>query len=581
MNHRYLVLLEENRNGTRQDTHMARTAALQRQGMHCCLSTGGTRVFVSKGTPTLTIPDRGVLIGHLFADDATPVAPGHIGALESTPADLEKHLLDNYWGEYVLVLVSRNNLRGATILRDPSGGIACVYSITEAIGFITSHISIAENLGLYRRRTDWTYISRALEFTYLRTSRTGLLGVGELLPGCALEVRGSATSIRTSWSPWPFVVPSRRHRTVEEAAARIREAVATAVQTWAKIDGEILLELSGGLDSSIVAACLRGTGARVVCCTMVAPVAGTDERHYARQMAEHLGVELRTARISFDNIRFDFSPPADSVVPAMGILHYAADVAMAAAADENRVRSFFSGAGGDSVFCYLRGATPAADAFMECGFAAGAEAIADLVRLHQCPHLKATWLTLRKLLKGPKPPRRPNRSFLNPCVPPVVPEAHPWFAAPPGALPGDREKICDLAGSHSFAHGMARNAARPMRFPLLSQPVLEACLSVPSWMWISGGRDRSVARAAFADVLPADILHRRSKGTYVNYCGAVYARYKVQMLRFLSSGQLHARGLLDLEALTKFVTADSPPRDLSFFRVFELCMIENWIRRQA
>lgn len=120
-----------------------------------------------------------------------------------------------------------------------------------------------------------------------------------------------------------------------------------------------------------------------------------------------------------------------------------------------------------------------------------------------------------------------------------------------------------------------------MHFPLLAQPVVEACLKVPTWMWISGGRNRAVARDAFADLLPRGILDRRSKGSYTGYMAAVYARNKSGMRQFLEEGELCAHGLLDRSALAAFFARELAPRDLSFLRIFDLCTTENWVRHQA
>src|SRR3546814_15687375 len=57
-----------------------------------------------------------------------------------------------------------------------------------------------------------------------------------------------------------------------------------------------------------------------------------------------------------------------------------------------------------------------------------------------------------------------------------------------------------------------RSTAAPQITPLLSQPIVELCLSIPTWQWVRGGRDRAVARAAVADLLPALIAQRRTKG---------------------------------------------------------------------
>jgi asparagine synthase (glutamine-hydrolysing) len=117
--------------------------------------------------------------------------------------------------------------------------------------------------------------------------------------------------------------------------------------------------------------------------------------------------------------------------------------------------------------------------------------------------------------------------------------------------------------------------------PLLSQPVMEACLAAPSWMWISGGRNRAVARDAFSDLLPRDVLSRRSKGTFMSYLGAVYQKNKERMCDFLLTGHLQAHGLLDADAVRSRIESPLPPRDESFTRIFELCMAENWVRHQV
>src|SRR3546814_20474479 len=48
--------------------------------------------------------------------------------------------------------------------------------------------------------------------------------------------------------------------------------------------------------------------------------------------------------------------------------------------------------------------------------------------------------------------------------------------------------------------------------PLMSQPVIEACLSVPSWEACRGGSDRSFTRRAFTGDLPPTVIERRIKG---------------------------------------------------------------------
>src|SRR6185312_240696 len=171
--------------------------------------------------------------------------------------------------------------------------------------------------------------------------------------------------------------------------------------------------------------------------------------------------------------------------------------------------------GGDTVFGLLTNAAPAADAIRERGVVAGLSSIRDLSVLHQCTMWKAAKLTARKMMRAPKSASAPDRTFMNSSLAIGPAEAHPWFDAPKGALLGDWERIIDLASNQLFRDIVYRGKNCWIRMPLLSQPVVEACLRVPSWMSISGGHNRVAARTAFADVLPPDILNRRSKGSFV------------------------------------------------------------------
>lgn len=550
--------------------------ALAPTAMDCRISSTSLQLFVGKDTPTVSISGSGLIAGRIFSKSGQPISEelGFSGSIDQLIA----HLLENFWGEYVAIIVAETG--AVHVLRDPSGGVPCVYSIAGGSGFLTSDISIACELGIYKRGVDWDVVSHFLAFPYLRMSRSGLTEVNELLPGCRLDCNGTCAEARAAWSPWRYLSSEERHKDRNEAAAGIRSAVSCVVNAWADIDGPVVMELSGGLDSSIVAACLSSHGRRVTFCTLVMPVAGTDERHYAQLLADQAGRALQSVDVGLSDASFDFPYPPRSVVPAIGILQHAVNEAWKAAGTKYDVAGFYSGAGGDSVFCYLKTASPAADAFLERGVAAGIKAMRDLSALHQCTVWKAARLTLRKLTKRSEITWKCDHSFLRSSHVTDATMSHPWLDAPADALPGDREKVMSLAGTQLFRDATPRGEGRFVRFPLLSQPALEACLKVPTWMWIEGGRNRAVARDAFSDVLPDGILHRRSKGSYMSYMAAVYLHNRDGMRDFLAEGHLRSRDLLDWPALEKYLAADLAPRDLSFVRILDLCMVENWLRSQ-
>ncbi|NII09472.1 asparagine synthase C-terminal domain-containing protein [Oleiagrimonas sp. C23AA] len=575
MSHRYIAL-------TDKAFGHQHAGALALQHLSNRGQVGHMIVFAARETPVLTLPDGGLLLGEIYDRHGRPVANPMDLPTAPTPAHLRQQLLEQFWGEYLLFQPVESSSAGFTVMRDPSGGLACVYRLREGHGFITGDLALASELGLHKDHIDWEFVRHNVRHPHMKISRTGLVGVRELLPGCLLAVDAETTTTQVAWSPWRFVAEAQRQTEPTSAALMLREAITTAVHAMAETDRRLLLELSGGLDSSIVGGCLLNVGAHVDCCTVTTPLPGADEREYASLIARQLGIELLQHPLSFADADIGFELPAHSPRPAAWALGRAVAHAMDHAAETQGVHSLFSGGGGDSVFCYLHSAAPAADALRIKGLAEGGKAIVNLSRLHGCTVAKATRLTLRKLCRQPKAPYESHPRFLadaNESLPPL--ELHPWFDAPPRALHGDRERIFDLAGNQLFRDGTLRAAGRRVRFPLLSQPVMEACLRIPSWMWITQGHNRAMARAAFANQLPPAVLHRRSKGTFMNYTFAVYRKNTQAIGRFLLDGQLSAHGLLDTQALHQFLHSPLPALDRTFMRVFDLCMIENWARNHA
>jgi len=555
--------------------------AIRSAGLEARVTSGRFELFAGPDTPTIQLSNGAILIGHVFGRDGTPASEDLQKRAFPDDAQLRAHLVDNYWGDYLLIQTGIREASKLTIMRDPSGGVPCIYSLEGSAGFFTSDIGLAAGYRLYRKQIDWDYIATCLRYPHMKAERTALTGVRELLPGTTLTASGTGHSTELNWRPWDFVERRHRYASRRDAEAGVRHAVLSAVRAWAQLDRSVLLEMSGGLDSSIIATCLHQAGARVVCYTLVTPVPGADERQYAWLVSNAIGFGLHTEVLEFDDARFNFNLPSATVSPRIGSLQYAIDSVMGAAGARHDVTSFFTGAGGDTVFSYLTNATPAADAFRAQGPSAGWAAIRDLCTLHQCTVWTAGWLTLKKLMQAPRPPRSPRGAFINPAGQQAVQDSHPWFTPPGDMLPGDLERVFGLAGTQAYRDMAPRGSDRWIRMPLLSQPVMEACLRAPSWMWINGGRNRAIARAAFADMLPAEILTRRSKGNFVSYLGGFYRRNRNDIRHFILGGQLRRRGLLDDAALDRFLRQDGlPTRDRLFLEVLDLCMIENWVRQQ-
>jgi asparagine synthase (glutamine-hydrolysing) len=351
------------------------------------------------------------------------------------------------------------------------------------------------------------------------------------------------------------------------------------VEALAPTNGSILLELSGGLDSSILAAALSGCPAATSALNLVTPGPEGDERHYARATAQRTGLPLEEQFVPAD---VDLTTPTDrrTARPGIPAILRVADRQFMHAGKARDIDAFFSGTGGDCVFASPSSAAPAADALREFGPGRRfVRAVRDVARIHRASVWGAGRMAWRQAHQPPLHAIWPkDTTFLDLEALPSGPEFHPWLVEPADALPGRRSHIRAIIASLAHLDGYARHSVAPSIFPLLSQPVIEACLRIPTWMWIEGGRDRAVVRAAFRDALPREVLERRTKGGMDAYCLRNYEHNRARLVPYLLDGHLAAAGLLALDELEAFLAKPVGRRDDRFYRLLPIIDTESWLR---
>src|SRR5690606_8440727 len=129
---------------------------------------------------------------------------------------------------------------------------------------------------------------------------------------------------------------------------------------------------------------------------------------------------------------------------------------------------------------------------------------------------------------------------------------------------------------YNYLEGHARAEFAPILSPLLSQSVVECCLAIPAWQWCEGGRNRAVAREAYADRLPRMVIERRSKGSFDGFCTALLEANRGLVRAMLLEGRLAREGLLDRTAVA--AALDQPfPLAESVARLLALVDVESWL----
>jgi asparagine synthase (glutamine-hydrolysing) len=526
--------------------------------------------------PVIALPSgRGYVLGDLFRQDET----GPIGELpRSIAASGGRVLVDFYWGRYVALI---EDAPGAPveILRDPSGAIECVHARVGGALLVTSDVGFATRVGLLRPQVDWDFAAHFLAYPHLPLARTGLIGLRSTRPGCCDAVSNNDLRTLVYWTPWRYAASERRLTSLQAAGEQLRDRVASTVDALARPFQSILLELSGGLDSSIVAAALAAAARKPAALNIATEGPEGDERHHARAVADRLALRLFDRTVSLaEPVDLRRSPAAGSPRPGVHAAVQLWDRAVLAAARDGDHDACFSGTGGDNVFCSLATAAPVADRAMAAGFGPGTMAtIADVAAVHGCTLWTAIRLAIRQLRRARRVPGWPHDPrFLARDAIPMAAEPHPWLDEPAGSLPGTRAHIRSIMVAQAHMHGSERQRFVPLVLPLLAQPVMELCLAIPTWLWVAEGRERAVARHAFAGALPDTIVRRRTKGTMTAYCGEIFLRNRPVLRELLLDGGLAREGIVDRAAAEAALAAPGPLRGDDYFRLLAMADVEAW-----
>jgi len=538
-------------------------------------------------SPTLTVlarPDiphvllaggTGLVLGWLFSRaDSAPIAAQSAPVLDHPPAAF----VDAVWGGY---LALRTRHAAAEVLRDPSGTMPCYHAALDDVHLLAADPRLLVELGLAEKEIDWTIVRQALVYRDLRPAQTALRGIKEIQPGVAARVLPPGLVTECAWSPWSFTERAREIADAGAAVCAVRHAVSLAVGGWSRSFQHPMVEISGGLDSAIVAAVLASTSPRRTGVTFRPVVGDTDETPYARTIAAHLDIDLRTLDPDITAIDMALSASRDLARPNARSFAQALDRPERRLAEQVGADAYFSGGGGDNVFSYLRSLAPVVDRIRREGVGRGAfDTIADIAELGETSLWTVMARTARRLLRR-RPPTfwTTDPSFLLPeaIADLPAPAGHPWLPVPAGELPGKRAQVLSLIRVQNHLDAHDRRAHAPILFPLLSQPVMEACLAVPSWLWCAGGRNRAIARTAFADLLPATVVARQSKGAFDSLCVQVLRTHRRIVSEQLLSGRLARRGLLDRAAIERVLDAPVPDgRDV--VRLLMLADVEAWVR---
>jgi len=544
---------------------------------------------------TVWVVQNGEIYNHLELRKLL-IAAGHSF---NTQSDTEV-LVHGYeeWGED---LVGRLNGMFAFAIHDPGRGV--VFLARDRMGIKPLHYAIDGDRLVFaselkallrdpalRKGIDPAALDDYLAYEFVPSPGSIVRGIKKLEPGHTLtwSVADSTHKVRRYWSP-QLNLGGADGRDIDEECDRLRAVLRESVRNELISDVPLGVFLSGGIDSSAVAAMMTQLGGEVKSFSVGFADRSFDESAHARLVAKHLGTEHHELTLE-PGMLLDLVPRLPdlldeplgdaSIIPTYLLSEFT----------RRHVKVALGGDGGDELFAGY----PTLQAHRLAGY-----------------YLKAPRL-LREGLVEPVvrslPVSRGNLSFdfrakrfVSGAAYSTAERHQRWMGS------FDREGRAALLGRDSRSQGgdvadgdplnqvllldmrlylendilvkldrASMMASLEGRVPLLNNDFVEYATHLPLNMKLRGLRSKFLLKRALQGILPDSILNRPKKGFGVPIAHWFRGPLKEQMLSVLSPDRIAREGFFDPGGVRRLIDDHLAGRHDNRKQLWTLFAFEMW-----
>ena len=479
------------------------------------------------------------------------------------------------------------------LARDRMGEKPLYYTFVDGALVFASELRALLAYPGVRRRLDLRGLARYLAFDYIPDPHAILEDVAKLPPGHSLTVNGGKARTQRYWE-----IPFAPDETLDEAGwcAEIRGRLDDAVRLRLHSDVPVGCFLSGGIDSTAIAATAarQHTGIRTF--SVGYAEAAYDERRFARLVATRYGTRHEELVVTADDARVvlgDLGGLLDEPLADMSFV----PLYLLSRAARRSVTVALSGDGGDELFAgypsmgadwwhqrFARLPGPARAAFRWAveSLPGAPEPLRDFVRA--LPHRPEA---RNQPLVGGLPPER-HAGLLSPGVLAALAGFDPYTdidAAAASCASDDPtarliHRYCKLylAGQNLVNADRASMAVSlELRAPFLDHTFVEFTGRIPSRLKLRGlGSLKRLLKRAVADRLPPEILARGKHGFGVPFGEWFRGPLAPTLREILSPDRIRAVGLFDAAVVVRLVDEHVAGAGSHRKLLWSLAAFEQW-----
>lgn len=459
-----------------------------------------------------------------------------------------------------------NSLQGSLFAcRDPLGSLPFVYSVrSDQIAFASDMETMLEGFELPRVLNGDVltacYVAKTCSFTPGETLFRGILS---LPPGHYLKATADNIQVRQYWEPSirPELVPVRD----EEVFEKTEELVERAVARWIGARKSVGLLLSGGLDSSVLAAVtarhLRKTNRTLLALGAVnqfCDPAIPDERAHMEALSSIDNMEIRYVSAEDRGPFDDIEDPSRFYTSCIRFSRKFLSHELASVAEAHGVETLLGGGGGEATI------TNSPQPFLlECAASFRIDRLRCQLRALQESRGHSAARILASEFRNHVMPRKPGPSryaFTKGFLAAHPVRFFPRYPLMPDTRRRNLQELRRALACDSLFSTRPRLSLHAPQEPLRDLALVEFCLAVPGHYKVRNGFRRYLARRAFQHILPPAAAWRV---THMPFSPDYHHRYNAQLpkavefLRAIGKSD-PVREVVDVDLLRKLAQPVTP-----------------------
>lgn len=546
---------------------------------------GSTQTSSHKNNHVIQMPAKqGIIVGKLFDSMHHKPIDTHDPKLQFialNPASLTR----NFWGRYVGALYDNQNHQ-CTLLRDPQGLSTIFYTIQPDGILFSTEISLLYDACDQKPSIDMTYFAEYIINSNQALSTTPFESIKELLPGMSLTI--DTHNNITQQQLWNIEnLDYTCIKNEEEFEHELLHTLKACTKVWTEDSHGVCVELSGGTDSSALLILLRDIlpeHKKLIAINYIdSKNSSSNEIEYAQEVADICNVSLQfidsqTSSI-IDPIPHTWRPNK----PNTFLLFYNENKQLIQLLEQQQCTEIMNGQGGDHVFLAPQPKEAIADYWLEHGLRGIKKPLQELTDTYRMP-LWELFTTNTKALsyyyRNKHIETKINAPILNLSFMKQIKQQE--FYLQPSLkkfYPAKAKHIQNLAHGIIYADRNNRLPGYTFTHPLLSQPVVELGLKIPTYQSFDNNYDRIFFRRAVSRIQKPKALWRRVKGGTTGTMMAQFALHAEEIQQTIMQGMLAKSGMINVQWVEQQLTKTRHGQTDNMWPLLYLLTAQMWLNQ--